>query len=233
MQPGSHTGAQRCLLFPNTPLHTPVSLRGGKGPLLPLSGTNFDSMVITGIQKDLPYLDPTEIRGEQQKLASFREQGGLEAQVYPHSFTRCRDWASASCLEKVAATSPGLLTAWEGSLVFWANICSSPGMAVLVWGGGDTPQALGHRCSETSCPPPLPGRPQGAHRELPATDTHTVPRVPAKAGQTPADQNVGVKSQDNHATHSHHGRNPVQGARLQGSACSGKMSHRKTHQEGT
>ena len=72
---GATRGPSRCLLFPNTPLHTPVSLRGGKGPLLPLSGTNFDSMVITGIQKDLPYLDPTEVGGSSRRWPVSESKG--------------------------------------------------------------------------------------------------------------------------------------------------------------
>lgn len=58
-----------------------------------------------------------------------------------------------------------------------------------------------------SCPqlPPStsPWEPRGATGQPPATATHTVPRVPAKAGQTPTGRDVGLKSWN--ATRRHRG----------------------------
>lgn len=77
------------------------------------------------------------------------------------------------------------------------------------------PQAISHLSSETSFCTPAGVMPSAApslhlslgaqrcHRQPPATATHTVPRVLAKAGQTPTGWDVGLKSWN--ATRRHRG----------------------------
>lgn len=81
-------------------------------------------------------------------------------------------------------------------------------------GPGGGPQAILHWCSETSfctlggamTQAPLsasPWRPRGTHRQLPATQAHGVPGVPAKAGQIHATRDVGLKPRKNHTSSSY------------------------------
>lgn len=72
---GSCRGPSQCPRpFPNTLLHIPVSLQGGKGLLLCLSQTGFAHRAITAIQKDLLDLVPKEGNWEGKEVASFRVQ---------------------------------------------------------------------------------------------------------------------------------------------------------------